>query len=73
MLNISKIEIQNICDSRLKLWKSQLVVNESTPYLLIGLGHNDFGGEIHICISENVDIKHPILVMKRAIKQLEGK
>lgn len=47
-------ELKKINKTRLGEWGTILNENQSTPLVLIGVGHNSNRGELYLCICEGV-------------------
>lgn len=47
-------EIATINEKRLRGWQNMMNEHHSTAAILIGMGHDQVSGEIHICIPENM-------------------
>lgn len=64
-----KIHAINV--ERLSRWKDQLVNHHSTPLLLLGIGHDDQCGELHVCVTEDLTNAELLLFLKRAVQLVE--
>ena len=68
---VSRVDIKGICKERLKSWKVILVENESTPFALVSIGHNQFSGQIHVCICDEISSKEVALILRAAADELD--
>ena len=59
---MDKTQIQIICEHRLDSWSDILVENHATPLLLIGVGHDDHSGEMHIIVPDDKLISNEMIV-----------
>ena len=64
-------KINQVCVERLDAWRRILVDQDSTPFALVSIGHNNRQGEIHLCITEDVGISTVIEIMEGAISELK--
>lgn len=63
--------INKICVERLDEWRTVLVDHDSTPFALVSIGHNNRQGEIHLCVTGDVDISTVINIMEYVISELK--
>ncbi len=69
---MSKIEVKPINHERLTRWKERLNENDSTPVLLVAVGHNKLSGRIMVLCTEDRSDQEVILFLEGALKQLRG-
>lgn len=69
---MSKVEVKPINHERLGRWKDRLNENESTPVLLIGIGHNKVKGKIMVLTTEDRTDEDIIVLLVAALEQLSG-
>ena len=50
------VDVAKINNERLNGWKEKLTKAHATPVALIGVGHDHVSGQIHLVITEDVDI-----------------
>ena len=67
----SRKKINKVCVERLDVWRKVLVENNSTPFALVSVGHNENQGDIHMCITEDVGISTVIEIMEGAVVELK--
>ena len=64
-------KIDQLCKERLDIWRLFLVENDSTPFALVSIGHNDNIGKLSLCITEGVSTHVVIDILKDVVKRLE--
>lgn len=63
-------QIIDICDQRLRRWKTRLAYEHATPVLLVSVGHDDKLGQIVICTTEEMSNFEISLLLKEALRLL---
>lgn len=67
-------KIREICQERMGKWTEVLVKEHCTPAILIGIGHDQVSGEIHMIIPENWSDEQATAILARTMeKLLKGK
>ena len=51
-------------------WASGLASVHATPALLLGIGHDERDGELHVLVPEDADVLKIIRMLQLALKQL---
>ncbi|MGA2035902.1 MAG: hypothetical protein ABSG68_26945 [Thermoguttaceae bacterium] len=51
------VPVETICAERLESWKQRLIENHSTPALLMGVGHDEHAGELHLVVCEELSLE----------------
>lgn len=69
---MAKTEVRPINHERLGRWKERLNENESTPVILVGVGHNKVKGRIMVLCTEERTDQEIVLFLHEALKQLTG-
>ena len=69
---MSKVEVKPINYERMNRWKERLNENDSTPVILVGVGHNKVQGRIMILCTEDRTDNEVILFLEDALRQLRG-
>lgn len=69
---MSKVEVKPINHERMNRWKDRLNENESTPVILVGVGHNKVKGRIMVLCTEDRTDEEVILFLEDALKKLRG-
>lgn len=69
---MAKIEVRPINHERMGRWKERLNENDSTPVVLVGIGHNRVAGRIMVLCTEERTNREIVLLLHEAIKQLTG-
>lgn len=63
-------QIRKINVDRLWIWGENLVGYHSMPVLLVGIGHDDHAGEVHIMTLEAMDDASIIVILLAAYDKL---
>jgi hypothetical protein len=69
---MSKVFVKPINYERMNRWKERLNENDSTPVILVGVGHNKVEGRIMVLCTEDRTDEEVILFLEGALKQLRG-
>lgn len=69
---MSKVEVKPINHERMNRWKDRLNENDSTPVILVGVGHNKVSGQIMVLCTEDRTDEEVVLFLEGALKQLRG-
>lgn len=69
---MSKVEVKPINYERMNRWKDRLNENDSTPVILVGVGHNSVLGRIMVLCTEDRTDQEVIAFLESALKQLRG-
>lgn len=69
---MSKTEVKPINYERMNRWKDRLNENDSTPVILVGVGHNKNEGRIMVLCTEERTDSEIILFLEEALRQLRG-
>lgn len=69
---MSNIEVKPINHERLNSWKDRLNENDSTPVLLVAVGHNKKKGQIMVLTTEERADQEIVIFLEGALKQLRG-
>lgn len=67
---MDQLTIRKICSDRLGVWTDELVRDHSTPMILIGCGHDHHSGQLHLCITEDMDGDHVIRILEDILNLL---
>lgn len=62
--------IRKICKTRLDRWGIILGNNESTPIVLVGVGHNNKEGDLHVVTCENMTDEAVAKFMVQALEEM---
>lgn len=68
---MAKTEVRPINHERMNRWKDRLNENESTPVLLVGVGHNKVAGRLFVLCTEDRTDEEVIIFLKAALAQLQ--
>jgi len=69
---MSKVEVKPINHERMNRWKERLNENDSTPVILVGVGHNKVEGRIMVLCTEDRTDQEVILFLENTLRQLRG-
>lgn len=65
--------IREICEERLGKWTEVLVEEHCTPAILIGVGHDQVSGAIHMIIPEDWSEEQAIAILTGTLAKLTEK
>ncbi len=68
---MSDDEIREICKERLASWTDRLVEQQSTPLMLLGMGHDHKEGQLLILTVEDISDKDAASILKSALSKFE--
>jgi hypothetical protein len=66
-------QIREICKIRLGQWTEVLVEKHCTPAILIGVGHDEASGAIHIVIPENWSEDQAVAILTSTLATMNKK
>jgi len=66
------VNVRKINHERLGRWEKRLNENNSTPILLVGIGHQQVQGQVMILTTEDRTNTEIVIILKEALRQLEG-
>lgn len=69
---MAKVEVKPINWERMNRWRERLNENESTPVVLVGVGHNQHTGRIFVLATEERTDEEIIIFLQAALAQLMG-
>lgn len=69
---MGKVPVKQINHERMNRWKDRLNENNSTPVLLVGVGHDHVEGRLFVLCTEERTDEQVILFLKAALAQLQG-
>ena len=69
---MSKVEVKPINYERMNRWKDRLNENDSTPVILVGVGHNKVKGRLFVLCTEDRTDEEVIAFLEGALAQLKG-
>ena len=64
-------EIKKIIKIRLGKWGIVLAENQSTPLVLIGVGHNSKSGKLHVCVCKEMSKSTVVEFLRGAADELD--
>ena len=64
-------EIKKIIKTRFGEWDTTLIENQSTPIVLIGVGHNSRYGENPVCICEGISKSAAAAFLRAAADEID--
>lgn len=67
--SLRDVSLPFICDTRMAEWAKQLAERNCTPVLVLGIGHNENAGEVHLFTMQ--DFSDEDVVMFLAFAQRE--
>lgn len=70
---MSPAERDRITTRRFAQWGRHLARGHATPLLTVGLGHDERGGEIVLCLREDVTDREVIEVLTAVLRDLTAK
>lgn len=65
------VNVKAINDERFGRWKVQFNRHNSTPVLMVGVGHDHVDGRIFFLTTEDRTNEEAILFLREALRQLE--
>lgn len=66
------VNVKAINDERLGRWKNKLIRHNSTPVILIGIGHDHKEGQLLILCTEERTDEELITLLEGTLAQLKG-
>ena len=64
------VDTERITRERLEEWRRVLQRAHATPALLLGVGHDEHDGEVHVLVPKDLDVLMIIAFLQIATKQL---
>jgi hypothetical protein len=64
-------EVRRVCTERLALWVDYLSRQHATPFLAIGVGHDDVSGVTFLATAKNASTDDVIAMLRGALAILE--
>jgi hypothetical protein len=68
---MGQVEVKEIVIERLSIWGALLVGRESTPLVLVGVGHNQNCGDINVWMCEGVKGYEIAAILRAAADRIE--
>jgi hypothetical protein len=68
---MTKDEIRRINEEQLKRWTEQMVAQHSTPLLIVGIGHDQHGGQLTVISVDNIDADTLAAYIRHAYDRLK--
>ncbi len=72
-MTIPDERILEICTERLSSWAVDLALDHATPALLVGIGHDQNSGDVHLCMCENMPMEQMEKILRFALAEVEKK
>jgi len=67
---VDKQQIEAICAERLERWRERLVQEHATPFLLLGLGHDQKSGQVVVVTTEGMTDEQTVMFVAGTLKLL---
>lgn len=64
-------EVAAVTTERLKRWGERLTEAHATPALLVGVGHDHAGGQLHVVIPEDMPTEMAIAFLRKALAEIK--
>jgi hypothetical protein len=72
MNNAERVPTEEITASRLKDWAEDMNKHHAAPMCLIGCGHDEEVGEIHVCVTRGLSFTLLADMLEEVIRVLRG-
>lgn len=69
----SKVDYDQITSWRLARWADELSAQNSTPFILVGIGHERTNGQLIVCVPENLADDEVIGLIRSTLRMLEAR
>ena len=65
-------EVAEIVEDRVTKWSKRLIESHSTPFLLIGFGHDHRQGMAVTCLEEGVSVDQAVAYLEKTVQLLKA-
>lgn len=70
---MSQTKVAQIVEDRLLKWAKRLMEMHSTPFMLIGFGHDHRQGMAVTCLEEGVSVAQAVAYLEKTVQLLKEK
>lgn len=70
---MTQTQVAAIVEDRVTRWAKQLIEMHSTPFMLVGFGHDHRQGMAITCLEEGVTIRQTIEYLEKTVQLLKEK
>jgi hypothetical protein len=70
---MTQVQVAEIVEDRVTKWAKRLIEMHSTPFILIGFGHDHRQGMAVTCLEEGVTVAQTIAYLEKTIQLLKEK